>query len=68
MRLIEGKQYLVKVEKGSLFWEGTYIWYFRKLSFSEEGLRIFNFSESLEEDSVFYNLFYSDDKFIIQEL
>lgn len=68
MRLIEDKQYYVEVLEGSLFFDGAYIWYFRYVLISKEGFPIFVFSESLDEWSVFYNLFIPDDKFIIQEL
>lgn len=68
MKLIKGKRYRVEVLDGSLFYPDTYVWYFREVIISKEGFPIFKFSESLDEWSVFYNLFVPEDIFAIHVL
>lgn len=67
MQLIEGKKYIVDITETSFNRCGRYCLYFRCVFIDDDNSLILNFSESLEDDSVFYNFFQSE-KFDIFDL
>ena len=70
MRLVKDESYIVTVKSASCLPAGEYLLYFQNVVVFEEtcscGLAILNFSESLDDSSVFFN-FYADDEIAIRK-
>lgn len=64
MELLKDKKYKVVVSQ-PLNRAGVFELYFRNVFLDKHGLPVFNFSDSLDESSVFYNFFILDDLFYI---
>lgn len=57
MRLVNGKKYIVDVMESPFIRCGRYCLYFRSVHIDDDNCLILNFSETLEDNTVFYNFF-----------
>lgn len=65
MKLIKDKYYKIDLKySSSALPEGVHGLYFREVYINSDGLPIFKFSETLADDSRFYNLFWPFDIFM----